>query len=257
VRRELADAKAQAEAEVARLESEREGVEDEREALEAERKGVAREMKAELERFRRETRKKFRTEVERIVEQVEAGRKKGLASEATERVFEDAPELPEAEPEGAGPLVVGGRVRHRAFGWEGELESLERGRAEVKVRGKRFRCAEDELVALAPEAKPKKVKRPSAMRRRPLERDAEVEAPSELHLLGVRVEEALERIDEYLDRALLASKVEVRIVHGHGTGRLKKAVREHLRRHRAVESQRPGKPSEGGDGATVVRLQGS
>jgi len=257
VRRELADAKAQAEAEVARLEAEREGVEEEREALEAERKGVAREMKAELERFRRETRQKFRAEVERIVEQVEAGRKKGLASEATERVFEDAPELPEAEPEGAGPLVVGGRVRHRAFGWEGELESLERGRAEVKVRGKRFRCTEDELIALAPEAKPKKVKRPSAMRRRPVERDAEVEAPSELHLLGMRVEEALEKIDEYLDRALLASKMEVRVVHGHGTGRLKKAVREHLRQHRAVESQRPGKPSEGGDGATVVRLKGA
>ena len=47
-------------------------------------------------------------------EQGEAGRKKGLASAATERVFEDAPELPEAEPEGGGPLVVGGRVRHRA-----------------------------------------------------------------------------------------------------------------------------------------------
>jgi DNA mismatch repair protein MutS2 len=69
------------------------------------------------------------------------------------------------------------------------------------------------------------------------------------------VEEALNKVDDYLDQALLASKLQVRIVHGHGTGRLKKAVRDHLRGHPAVDTFRPGKPNEGGDGATVVRLR--
>ena len=130
------------------------------------------------------------------------------------------------------------------------------------MRGKTFRCAEDELIALG-EEKPKKTKkRPSAMsrqRRRAAQQDvaAEAEAPAELHLLGVRVEEALEQVDDYLDQALLSSRAEVRIVHGHGTGRLKKAVREHLRGHPAVDSHRPGKPNEGGDGATVVTLRGA
>ncbi|MDH3744549.1 MAG: Smr/MutS family protein, partial [Acidobacteriota bacterium] len=62
--------------------------------------------------------------------------------------------------------------------------------------------------------------------------------------------------DVYLDRALLSSSPDVRIVHGHGTGRLKKAVRRHLERHPAVAGWRPGGDREGGDGATVVTLAG-
>ncbi|MGD2116305.1 MAG: Smr/MutS family protein [Acidobacteriota bacterium] len=257
VRRELADARARTERELAGLEREREEMTRQRVELEGETKRVAGRMKAELDRFRDETRKKFRDEVERIVEEVEAGRKKGLASEATDRAFEEAPEFPEAEPEGEGELREGVRVRHKGFGWEGELESLDRGRAEVNVRGKKLRCKADELIPLG-EDKPKpEKKRPSAMRRR-RSKDAEIDtqAPSELHLLGLRVEEALNKVDDYLDQALLASKLQVRIVHGHGTGRLKKAVREHLRGHPAVDAFRPGKPDEGGDGATVVTLKG-
>jgi DNA mismatch repair protein MutS2 len=79
--------------------------------------------------------------------------------------------------------------------------------------------------------------------------------PAELLLLGVRVEEGLETVDDYLDRALLAGRGEVRIVHGHGTGRLREAIREHLRRHPAVASFRPGAANEGGNGATVVALR--
>lgn len=256
VRRELADAKARAEREVEGLRSERERVERQRVELESETKGVAKRMKAELDRFRDETRKKLRDEVDRIVEEVEAGRKKGLAAEATDRAFERAPAFPEAEPEGEGELREGVRVRHKGLGWEGELESLDGKRAEVNVRGKRFRCTPDELIPLGEEKKKPAKKTPSAVRRR-RGTDAEVDAgpPSELHLLGDRVEEALKKVDDYLDSALLSWKPQVRIVHGHGTGRLKKGVREHLRGHPAVEAFRPGKPNEGGDGATVVRLR--
>ena len=80
--------------------------------------------------------------------------------------------------------------------------------------------------------------------------------PVELHLIGQRVEPALAELDAYLDRALLANRTTVRVVHGHGSGRLRKAVREHLRGHRAVSAHRPGEPDEGGDGATVVTLRG-
>ncbi|MFP3939913.1 MAG: endonuclease MutS2, partial [Thermoanaerobaculia bacterium] len=145
VRRELADARARAEREVAHLEGERRRLEEEVRALEEERRGVARRMESDLDAFRRETRRRFRGEVERIVAEVEAGRRRGLEAEATERVFAEAPDLPEAEPEETAPVEVGARVRHRSFGWEGVLESLEKGRAEVRVAGKRFRCSEDEL----------------------------------------------------------------------------------------------------------------
>ena len=77
----------------------------------------------------------------------------------------------------------------------------------------------------------------------------------ELNLIGQRVEPALEELDAFLDRALLSGRAEVRVVHGHGTGRLRDAVRERLRHHPAVVAARPGAPNEGGNGATVVTLR--
>jgi DNA mismatch repair protein MutS2 len=260
VRRELADAQVRAEREAARVTGERRALEEEREALAEERKRAAKKLKAELDEFRRETRRRFRAEVERIVGEVEAGRRKNLETEATERIFEDAPELADAAADDdTGPVAVGATVRHKAFGWEGELLALDRGKAEVKVRGKRFRCAEEELVPVADAGKkPAKKKTPFGTRRRhgvSLDlADGPSETPQELHLLGERVEPALKRLDDYLDRALLGTRKELRVVHGHGSGQLKKAVRKHLRGHPAVATQRPGEPNEGGDGATVVTL---
>ena len=74
-------------------------------------------------------------------------------------------------------------------------------------------------------------------------------------LIGKRVEESLEELDRFLDAAVLAGRREVRIVHGHGTGRLRRAVREHLRSHAQARRHRPGRPHEGGDGATIVQLR--
>ena len=54
---------------------------------------------------------------------------------------------------------------------------------------------------------------------------------------------------------MLSGRGEVRIVHGHGSGRLRDALRERLRKHPAVVASRPGAPNEGGNGATVVTLR--
>lgn len=79
--------------------------------------------------------------------------------------------------------------------------------------------------------------------------------PKELMLVGQRVDPALESIDRFLDAAVLAGHEEVRIVHGHGTGRLRQAVRELLREHPHVLAQRSGLREEGGDGVTLVTLR--
>ena len=79
--------------------------------------------------------------------------------------------------------------------------------------------------------------------------------PPEINLIGQRVEPALEELDVYIDRALLAARREVRVIHGHGSGKLRQAVREHLRGHRGVAGLREGAPNEGGNGATVVSLR--
>ncbi len=77
-----------------------------------------------------------------------------------------------------------------------------------------------------------------------------------LDLRGLRVDEAESELVRFLDQALLAGRSEVEIVHGMGTGAVRKAVHDHLRRSRAVESFRLGNADEGGDGVTKAVLSG-
>jgi DNA mismatch repair protein MutS2 len=79
--------------------------------------------------------------------------------------------------------------------------------------------------------------------------------PPELHLLGMRADEALERLDRYLDEAVYLGVERVRIVHGKGTGALRKAVKESLSRDSRVKSFRLGQWNEGQDGVTVAELK--
>ena len=81
------------------------------------------------------------------------------------------------------------------------------------------------------------------------------QVPLELLLIGMRVEEALEKCDKYVDDALSVHYKTIRIVHGHGTGALRKAVHQWLDNHPHVESYRLGGAGEGGLGATVATLK--
>jgi DNA mismatch repair protein MutS2 len=78
---------------------------------------------------------------------------------------------------------------------------------------------------------------------------------AELLLLGQTTDEARDRVEQYLDDAFLAGLASVRLVHGKGTGALRKTVRDLLAGHPLVESFRDGQPSEGGTGATVAALK--
>jgi len=144
-------------------------------------------------------------------------------------------------------LVQGARVRHRSLGWVGRLLEVKGGRAAIVVRGKRIRVPIKDLRLAAEQA-------PAAGRVR-VERSEPESVASELLLIGQLVEPALDSLDVYLDRALSAGREQVRVVHGHGTGRLRRAVREHLRGHPAVTSFRPAPASAGGNGATEVALR--
>jgi len=76
----------------------------------------------------------------------------------------------------------------------------------------------------------------------------------EFDIRGKRADEVEWEVDAYLNDASVAGLIEVRIIHGIGTGVLKKVVREYLVSHTLVKSFRPGGKGEGGDGATVVKL---
>jgi DNA mismatch repair protein MutS2 len=75
--------------------------------------------------------------------------------------------------------------------------------------------------------------------------------PEELNLIGCTVEEALSQADKFLDDALLSEYRQVRLIHGHGTGRLKSALREWLSAHPAVARLE----SDSRGGVTVVELK--
>jgi len=79
-------------------------------------------------------------------------------------------------------------------------------------------------------------------------------AVGEVDLRGLTVDEALAKVDKYLDDAMLAGIASVRIIHGKGTGALRAAIKEFLRGHPSVESYRLGGMGEGGDGVTVAKL---
>lgn len=78
--------------------------------------------------------------------------------------------------------------------------------------------------------------------------------PLRLDLRGMRADEAESELSRFLDKALLTGRTEVDIVHGMGTGAMRRVVHEHLRRSRAVGSFRLGNADEGGDGVTKVVL---
>ena len=76
----------------------------------------------------------------------------------------------------------------------------------------------------------------------------------EVHLRHLTVDEALLKLDKYLDDAFMAGLHQVRVVHGKGTGTLRRRVREQLAKHPLVKSYRPGVYGEGEAGVTVVEL---
>jgi len=79
----------------------------------------------------------------------------------------------------------------------------------------------------------------------------------EVDLRGLSAADAVDALDRYLDQAVLAGLGEVRVIHGKGTGVLRRAVAEFLTSDGRVAGFRLGAAGEGGDGVTVVRLSGS
>ena len=78
---------------------------------------------------------------------------------------------------------------------------------------------------------------------------------SEINLKGKNVDDALTELDKYLDDAVIAHVPQVRIVHGKGTGILRKAVHNYLRHQKNVNAYHLGEPAEGGEGVTIVTIK--
>src|SRR6185503_3663292 len=111
----------------------------------------------------------------------------------------------------------------------------------------------DDVIEVLPESGGQSAKLPQGVTYKPGPEFAPVH--QEINVIGQRAEEARDAVDEFLDRAVMATASRVRIVHGHGMGVLKKVVGELLSRHPHVSRHYPAPPSEGGAGATIVELR--
>ena len=160
------------------------------------------------------------------------------------------PVLPDPAP--TRTAIVGDRVSIGGLGLEGTVVNVHDRDAEVEVRGKRFRAQTSELRVLggAP-VKPE----PAAVRVNVQLQPREGVPSGELLLVGSTVDQALDRLEKFLDESLLGEQRMVRVIHGFGTGRLKEAVVDFLHKHPLVTEVRTASPQEGGGGVTIAELK--
>jgi DNA mismatch repair protein MutS2 len=154
----------------------------------------------------------------------------------------------------AGP-EVGQAVFVTSFGTEGIVRAVSGKQAEVEVRGKRTRVPLAALRHPAAGSAASKTAAPSARPTSSRVKTPDPRAAAELVVIGATVDEALARLEKFLDDALLADNRRLRIVHGHGTGRLRDAIRAFLKEHALVASVAAAPDNEGGQGATVIELK--
>jgi DNA mismatch repair protein MutS2 len=156
-----------------------------------------------------------------------------------------------AAPQAPGrPAVVGDRVLVGPFGVEGVVKAVHDRDAEVDVRGKRLKARLDELrvVAAAGSAKPAPV-------RVNVDLQPREGSLTELNVIGCNVDEALARAERFLDDALVSELRTVRLIHGYGTGQLRRALAGYLQGHPMVAHFAPAPPEQGGGGVTVVEFK--
>jgi DNA mismatch repair protein MutS2 len=156
-------------------------------------------------------------------------------------------------------IAVGDKVRLKSFGSVGIVDAIKGDVAEIRVKSLRMReKLEDlELVELTapPAAKANKFARLSGLSRIESQLKPVPNGRSELNVIGRTQDEAVDEVDKFLDEASMASLSQVRIVHGHGTGALRRAISELLKDHPHVARFNPAPQDQGGSGATLVELK--
>lgn len=179
------------------------------------------------------------------------------------------PAAPDDAPDEAAPpeLAVGDPVRLRTLGSRGEVVGLSGDQVQVRTGSVTLRVDKAQLERLRPEQAPqptlavpraRKKKRKGSTRDAPRETiplgDAMRYPANTLDLRGQRVEEGLEKVEAFLDQARMEGRDLVFVLHGHGTGAMKQAVRTWLKRSKQIREWSPANADQGGDAYTVARL---
>lgn len=209
-----------------------------------------------------------RAEVRKLLEQMKqvqsAKQLEKVSAELTARLNEQDSEVRIAkealkaasDPAGPATLQVGAKAKHRSTGAEVEILEVNGDQVTVQAGALRMKVRPDELSGVK-SAGPVKSAAPASRAER-----ASQAAPAALTLAaptldvrGLRADEALRQLEQFLDRLAREGDPTGLVIHGHGTGALKASLREYLSSSPYASGQRPGDSHEGGDGVTVVSMR--
>jgi DNA mismatch repair protein MutS2 len=275
-RDEMDEFKRQAREERGQLESERRSLQTE--WVDRQKKRIA-----ELEKSFEATRKKLEGEVARLTADIQdrslraqlekqSGRRLGkIAGEAraeadaavVEALARSQSDLGVSarratRPVAAAELSEGRRVTVKGFKQPLVFRRHDGRSAEVEAGPMRMKVPLADIVGIEPEATAGRTDAAAVTRPRGVtvhSQPSDEPAAEEINVIGTTVEEATRRVDKFIDQAALAGKPAVRIIHGHGTGALRRGLAEFLGSHPLVEKIAHEKPDRGGEAITVVELK--
>ena len=245
-RRELAGARADVTDEAERLATTQHALDERVTGIDSERQRIIGDARREARALLRQTRAALR-QAEQAARQApsastEAARRRMRGLEAQLDAAGSPGELPRVAP--VVEIRAGDRVRVDGFSREAVVVAVDAAEAVIGA---------GQVHARVPRAHVQEVLAPQPRPRRRTYRSG-AGPPAEVHVRGERVAEALEQVDLALDAALLQGSTALRVVHGVGTGALRRAIREHMGEHPSVAEMADAPPTAGGAGVTVVAL---
>jgi DNA mismatch repair protein MutS2 len=261
------------------MNAERQSLEDERKKLRSE--WVERQQRRikELEENFAEMQKRFDENVAAVVEAVKDRELRAQLEKSSRRKLQDArgeardelnaalvQTLSESQSDlgtsptanaapSAASLQPGAKIRVRGFSKPVVLRRIDGNTAEIEAGPLRMKVAVDQITAVetVPAGTPSVI--PPRLNVTVSSRPSDNPAPDEINVIGSTVEEATERVDKFLDQAALANRQRIRIIHGHGTGALRKGLAQFLSSHPLVARSAPEADDRGGKAITVVELR--
>jgi len=212
----------------------------------------------------RELRAQLEKSTRRRMQDVRGAAREELNAAVVETISESQADLgthsASLETVNADRLQAGAKIRVRGFNKAVVFRRLDGSSAEIEVGPLRMKVAVDEITGI--ESSDAKVVPKTAAGAVPRisgvtvhSRSRESLAADEINVIGMTVEEATDRLDKFLDDAALGHKPRVRIIHGHGTGALRRGIGAFLDTHPLVEKHSFESEERGGKAITIVELQ--
>jgi DNA mismatch repair protein MutS2 len=258
--------------------AERHALEEERKKLRDEWVGRQQSRIRDLEEKFAEMQKRFDENVARVVEAVKERELRGSVEKFARRKAQDVrgeareelnaavvQTISESQQDLGAPaagkesvtatqLQPGARIHVRGFNKPVVLRRIDGSSAEIEAGPLRMKVGLEEITGVEGPSVAGSARAPKGIVTVRAQA-SDLGTGSEINLIGCTVEEATERVDKFLDEAALANRSRVRIIHGHGTGALRKGLAQFLSKHPLVDSQSFETEERGGKAVTVVELR--